>query len=181
MTTADPGDRRPRLDTSHDRSRALETLAARCAGKGFHIAHDMLGSGAEAEDAVQEALARACERFDKIRDPAAIEGWFYRVLTNHCLSALRRRRVTTAVLAIWPSSQARRSTPAHELEPDVSRLLRAIDRLPAKQKAAVVLRYGHDISLDEIADMLGVGRGTVKTHLVRGLKRLRTLLEVTND
>jgi RNA polymerase sigma-70 factor (ECF subfamily) len=55
--------------------------------------------------------------------------------------------------------------------------MRSLERLPSKQRAALVLRYGQELSVGEIAELLGVGQGTVKTHLVRGLKRLRVLME----
>ena len=53
----------------------------------------------------------------------------------------------------------------------------SLDGLAPKQRAAVVLRYGHDLSVAEIADILGVEPATAKTHLVRGLGRLRELME----
>ena len=156
------------------RDDALATLAERVAGRGFAIAYDLLGNRAEAEDAVQEALARACAGYARMREPAALEGWFYRVLTNHCLRLLRRRRLRRALATVLPERVApdlRRG----RLE-DAPALLVAIEALPPKQRAAVVLRYGHELPLDEIAAMLDVGRGTVKTHLTRALRALRAEL-----
>jgi RNA polymerase sigma-70 factor (ECF subfamily) len=60
---------------------------------------------------------------------------------------------------------------------EVMALLRNLEVLPAKQRAALVLRYGHDLPVPEVAALLGVELATAKTHLVRGLARLRDLME----
>jgi RNA polymerase sigma-70 factor (ECF subfamily) len=163
------------------RDEAIARLAVASAARGYRIAFDLLGDAAEAEDAVQEALARACDRFDRLRDPAALEGWFLRILTNQCLRALRRRRL----FRMWTELWARREEDEDALPgPDVqvaaalgsARLLRAVERLPPMQRTAVVLRYGHDLAVEEIGRLVGVSTGTVKTHLVRGLRALRAAL-----
>ncbi len=179
------------------RTEALARLARRCARKGHAIARDLLGDAAEAEDAVQEALARACAGWARLRDAEALEGWFYRVLTNLCLRTLRRRRLALVVRRLWTSSQslatARGAAPYGEDAPgtvdviaDVPAaddaladaaerrsVLIAVAELPLMQRTALVLRFGHERSVGEIAAMLGVGKSTVKTHLLRGLERLR--------
>ncbi len=182
----DPGDR------TWDRERMLERLATEAAGRGFRIAYDLLGDRGGAEDAVQEALARAWEGLDKLRDPGAAEAWFFRIVTNVCLRALRRRRLRRMVRDLVPGRDDRPELSdevvlfggdgeplADELvaqRTEAALLLAALERIPARQRAALVLRYGHDLSVAEVADLLGVGTGTVKTHLVRGLRRLRVAL-----
>jgi len=172
-------------DGAERRARVLAGLAASSARRGFAIAYDLLGDRAEAEDAVQEALARACGSLGSLRDEAALPGWFFRVLTNACLRVLRRRRVWRVVRGLWPfGGEDDTAEPAADAAPADDVLARgaeaawlggALARLPARQRAALVLRYGHDLSVGEVADMLGVGEGTVKTHLTRGLARLREL------
>jgi len=191
------------------RGRLLSELAAGPARKGYAIAYDMLGSRAEAEEAVQEALARACERLDDLRDPAAAPAWFLRIVATTCLRTLRRRRLKRAVFGRWferPSSSGENhggdgdegasgaaiddgeGPPLHGTRAptaaatvsdrqEVLALLRNLDVLPAKQRAALVLRYGHDMPVPEVAATLGVELATAKTHLVRGLARLRDLME----
>jgi RNA polymerase sigma-70 factor (ECF subfamily) len=192
------------------RGRMLSELAAGPARKGYAIAYDMLGSRAEAEEAVQEALARACERLDDLRDPAAAPAWFLRIVATTCLRTLRRRRLKRAVFGRWfergstangddapPSASddadhsgaddgdgpplhgtraASAATSVSERQ-EVTALLKNLDALPAKQRAALVLRYGHDMPVPEVAATLGVELATAKTHLVRGLARLRDLME----
>ena len=182
---------RPTEAAAAHRERALTQLATATAPRGYRIAFDLLRDRAEAEDAVQEALARACEAADRLREPAAIEGWFYRVLTNVCLRLLRRRR-----LRRWLGGGRRDPTDALDDPPEpapdpratraddvlaerqqIAHLLDQLDTLPAQQRIALVLRYGHDRSIADIADMLDVKPATVKTHLVRGLRRLRAAME----
>jgi RNA polymerase sigma-70 factor (ECF subfamily) len=181
-------------------------LAATPARKGYGIAYDLLGNRAEAEEAVQEALARACESIGDLRDPAAAPAWFLRIVTTMCLRTLRRRRLKRRLFGWLPAKTADESeepqafpasiegsgsdiaermhgtngpAPREQLEENeaLGALLGRLDQLSAQQRAALVLRYGHDLPVAEVAEMLGVELATVKTHLVRGLARLRDLME----
>ena len=80
-----------------ERGRLLSELAGAPARKGYGIAYDLLGNRAEAEEAVQEALARACESIDDLRDPGAAPAWFLRIVTTMCLRTLRRRKLKRAL------------------------------------------------------------------------------------
>jgi RNA polymerase sigma-70 factor (ECF subfamily) len=142
------------------------------------VAYDLLGDRAEAEDAVQEALARACEGWERLRDSEALEAWFQRVVVHVSLRILRRRRIWRGFWHLLGRDETQRPD---EGSPDGARLRAALEALPAMQKAALVLRYGHDLSVEEIGRHLGVGAGTVKTHLGRGLTRLRELLGGRRD
>jgi len=185
------------------RSRLLSELAGTPARKGYGIAYDLLRNRAEAEEAVQEALARACESIGDLRDPAAAPGWFLRIVTTMCLRNLRRRRLKRALLGWLPgvSDQGEANAqPKQEQQPEdiaermhaqpseppvqelaareqLGALFEHLDKLSVQQRTALVLRYGHDHSVGEIADMLGVELATAKTHLVRGLAKLRDLME----
>lgn len=189
------------------RARLLSELAGVPARKGYAIAYDLLRNRTEAEEAVQDALARACENLAELRDPVAAPAWFLRIVTTVCLRTLRRRRLRRAVFGRW----LERATDEGEVAPvegdglpsaelgarlhgaaparadlalashrDIAALLARMDDLPAKQRAALVLRYGHDLPVPEIAALLGVEQATAKTHLVRGLARLRELMEVAS-
>jgi RNA polymerase sigma-70 factor (ECF subfamily) len=183
------------------RSRLLSELAGTPARKGYSIAYDLLRNRAEAEEAVQEALARACEAIGDLRDPAAAPAWFLRIVTTMCLRNLRRRKLKRALLGWLPgkddadprASASDASVDAiaervHASAGPVPRealvdqealgaLLDRLEDLSAQQRAALVLRYGHDMPVPEIAALLGVELATAKTHLVRGLARLRDLME----
>lgn len=169
---------------SDARDEALDRLARTVARRGYAIARDLLGDAGEAEDAVQESLARACGGYGGLRDRDALEGWFFRVLTNHCLRTLRRRRLVGGVRRLFGGADDEadhvdvvdRAPGADESlarAHEIARTLAAVARLSPMQRTAVVLRYGHDLSVDQVAFALGIGAGSVKTHLVRALERLR--------
>jgi RNA polymerase sigma-70 factor, ECF subfamily len=182
---------------SSAKGRLLAELAAAPARKGYSIAYDLLRNRAEAEEAVQEALARACESIAALRDPAAAPAWFLRIVTTVCLRVLRRRKLRRALLGWLPgkdeSSEADTSTelvaermhatestgPSEALvdRQALGAMMERLDALSAQQRTALVLRYGHDLPVPEIAELLGVEVATAKTHLVRGLARLRDLME----
>lgn len=161
----------------------LERLASECSASGYRLAFDLFGSAEDAEDAVQDALAIACRRISELRDPQAMVAWFHRILTRHCLGRLRRRRIGRALAILWPGQVVAEAEELVDLAPRADRslaeaqrlrrLLAAVHALPPRQKAAVVLRYGYDQSISEIAETLGVGAGSVRTHLQRALATLR--------
>ena len=163
-----------------DRDSAVRWLVDEACRRGFSIAFDLLGARAEAEDAVQDALVRTLDGIHRLRDPGALEGWFYRVLTNTCIRALRRRRVANAFARLVGARGEPTVAPA-SIGRDHARLLVEIESLPAMQKAALVLRHGHDLGLDEIARLMDIGVETVKTHLKRARARLRTRLGVDDE
>lgn len=185
------------------RSRLLAELATTPARKGYAIAYDLLRNRAEAEEAVQEALARACESIGELREPGAAPAWFLRIVTTLCLRTLRRRRLKKRLFGWLPGQGddpdvapthvdgtatdaiAERMHGGAGLEPRAAlegqealgALLGKLETLSPQQRTALVLRYGHDLPVAEIAEMLGVELATAKTHLVRGLARLRDLME----
>ena len=193
------------VSRTDSRSRLLAELATAPARKGYAIAYDLLGNRAEAEEAVQEALARACEAIGDLRDPGAAPAWFLRIVTTMCLRTLRRRRLRRRLLGWWPGQgggdEAIEASPTHAEtgigdiaermhgvglpaardalvgHQELDALLGRLGELSPQQRTALVLRYGHDLPVAEVAEMLGVEIATAKTHLVRGLARLRDLME----
>lgn len=186
------------------RSRLLAELAAAPARKGYGIAYDLLGNRAEAEEAVQDALARACESIGDLRDPAAAPAWFLRIVTTQCLRNLRRRRLKRKLFGWWPGAGGPEieAAPTQAIDPGagdlaermhaqggpaprealedqqaLGALLGRLGDLSPQQRTALVLRYGHDLPVGQVAALLGVELATAKTHLVRGLARLRDLME----
>ncbi len=171
---------RPRATTE---TADLDGLLTRCSKRGYRIAYDFLRNAADAEDAVQEALAISCRAHRQLTEPAAMDAWFFRVLTRHCLRVLRRRRLGRSLGLRWfaPGSETEKAASSGHMKADrlleqarqEAALVDLVRHLPAKQMAAVVLRYGHGMSVGEVADTLGVGIGTAKTHLARAMSSLR--------
>jgi RNA polymerase sigma-70 factor (ECF subfamily) len=120
------------------------------------------GRAAIAEDAVAEAFARAMAAREPPRDPVR---WIYRTAFRIAIDEIRAERRGR------PSPREGDVAPGTDVE-----LFDALRQLSPNQRAAVVMRYEADLSIDEIARRLGTSSPTVRVHLHRGRRRLRELL-----
>ena len=135
-----------------------------------------LGDAEVAQDAAQEAMARACERWEKIERYDNPMGWCYRVATNWATSRWRKRKREVIT--------DRLPTPDPVVAPDFAvqdRLLEALRSLSTDQRSVIVLRLVEDWSIAETAEALGVAPGTVQSRYARALARLRTELGDFHD
>lgn len=131
----------------------------------FRVACRYSGDRQEAEDAAQEALARAFQRWARLRGQPWIAGW---VLTT-TLNVLRKRR---PIDLADPSVE----TASVDIEASLD-LWAAIRRLPRRQAQAVLLHYLADLSIGDMATAMGCREGTAKAHLDRARKRLAASIE----
>ncbi len=127
----------------------------------------LTGDHHRAEDLAQTALAQLYVHWERVREPAQRDAYVRRVLVNANAAWWRRR--SASEVPVDPTAYAER-------EP----LVVALRQLPAKQRAAVVLRYFEDRSEADTAAILACSAGSVKKHTSRGLDRLRTLLSGTD-
>jgi len=142
----------------------------------YKTAFLMLGEPAEAEDALQEIFVqvyRSLSGFDPRK--AAFTTWLYRVTFNYCLNHRRKRRPLSLPLEDLPST-FKNEFPSAQLA-DEEILQQAIGKLTDKQRAVVILRYFWDLPYAEIAQILDVPLGTVKSRIDLALKTLRKVLE----
>jgi RNA polymerase sigma-70 factor (ECF subfamily) len=156
--------------------RAFQTLARRHAGKAVGLARRMLGSDALAEDIVQDALLRVWVNAPRWRPEAQFRTWLYRIVINACLNAKRRPEplpIDAAGGVADPSPGA--ETALEERERDRA-LNVAIDALPARQRAAIVLTYQDDLSNADAASVLGTSVSGLEALLVRARRTLREAL-----
>ncbi len=121
-----------------------------------------------AEDATQEAFARALERWGRLEPHPWAAGWVMTTALNVARRDLRRRRA-------WPMTREARN-PDEAVD-----LWNTVRRLPRRQQEAVVLHYRMDAPVQEIAQILGCREGTVRTHLARAREALRIMLEAGPD
>jgi RNA polymerase sigma-70 factor (ECF subfamily) len=158
------------------RSRRPETLADLLHAHGREIqavAFLILRDRALAEDVTIETLLTAFEKGGSIRDDAALRAWLLRVATNKAISVRRStRRIVD--LAVVRDHQAPADL-AGEAADHVA-LLAGIAGLPPQIRAAIVLRYYADLSVDEVAAALGKSPNTIKAQLQTALDRLRRSL-----
>jgi len=134
------------------------------------MAYLLTHNRADAEDLVQAALAKAYQAWDRIEDRGAVDGYVRRAMVNTHISWWRRRRVEEYPTDDIPEQAVADHAGDSELQ---DALRRAIERLPRRMRAAVVLRYYEDMSEAEIADVLGVSQGTVKSTVSRAVAKLR--------
>ena len=139
------------------------------------LARSLVWDDEEARDVVQAALVDAVARWGTLRDEGAAAAWLRRIVVHRAMSHLRRRRLWSAAATLFfvepePADPPDDSAGRRE---HLARLGAALDELPARQAAAFSLRYLEGLSIDEVADALGIGRGTVRGHLQRAVSTLR--------
>jgi RNA polymerase sigma-70 factor (sigma-E family) len=139
----------------------------------------LTGDRAAAEDIVQDAFLGLHQRWDKVRDPGRMLGYLRIAVVNGSRSRHRRylmaRRIRLEPLAAVPSAEA-----AVLAAEDQRTLLAAIDGLPRRQREVLALKYFLDLGEQDIAEILGISRGTVASTASRALTALaRQLREET--
>lgn len=151
------------------RTEAFETLLAAYQDKVFRLCYSMLGDRAQAEDAAQESFLRVWKAMDRYRGESALGTWIFAITRNVCLTAISKRRRAA------PIEEAERAKPqAPDRQRDVQRIVR---ELPENYRQVVMLFYMEDRSYEEVARMLDLPVGTVKTHLHRARLQLATMLK----
>lgn len=177
-----------KLAKAGDRA-AFEDLVGLYSEKIYHLGYRMLGNRQEAEDLVQETFLRVYKNMDRYDENMKFSTWIYRIGTNLAIDRLRKRKKSYSLDAeMGPDGEGadlHGLLSSSELSPEgrlllsetQERIRKAIDSLPAKYKSVVILKYLHDMSLQEIGDVLGMPVTTVKTRVHRGREYLRKILE----
>ena len=149
----------------------------------YNLALRTLGNSDDAADIAQEAFLRAWQALPGFRQDARLRTWLYRIVLNLCLNRIPRLRrelnaLTQDEMDDIPEPPSTGFDPSANLEQEEQRafLHREIDRLPEQYRLLVGLRYQHELSYDEIANLVGLPVGTVKTGLFRAKARLREAL-----
>ena len=147
----------------------LGELYARHVPDAVRLAFLLTGNRSLAEDLAQEAFVRMYGRFQDLRNPDAFPAYLRRTVVNLVNSHFRRVKVERAYL-----QREGQLVQAPVADPDDQRRVReALQRLPLRQRAAVVLRYYEDLPEAQTAEILRCRPGTVKSLLSRGLEALR--------
>jgi len=165
---------------------AFDEVYSRFAQLVFNLAFRMSGKPEEAEDLAQEIFIRIHKHLGRFNGRSTLKTWIYRVTLNHCRSKLGRKRYPTQPLAEENEGEGARLIDqcrgpediamAHDAGRQVSLALRQVK--PAFREA-VMLRDLQGLSYEEIAEILKVRIGTVRSRIARGRERLRIVLEKT--
>lgn len=166
--------------------RAFEELIERHKQKAYHIAFGFARDREEAKDLSQEAFLKAFSYLKNFDGRSSFYTWFYRIVVNVCLDYKRRAKRTSAgeFDENIESEMEPSHTPSRPLAPEqhvlAGQLSRKVDaalqKLPAKQRTAFILKNNQGLSIREIADMMETAEGTVKVHLHRAVTALRLSL-----
>jgi len=152
--------------------RALTRLVLRHSGRMLAVASRLLGSRADAEDAVQRTFIRCHAHASDYRPEWSVTTWLYRILTNACVDEIRRRRARPEE-PLPPAAAAGGAGPGPEARLDLER---ALAKVPTEARALLVLRYVEGLSYAELARVRGISLNTVKSQLKRGKEILKTAL-----
>jgi RNA polymerase sigma-70 factor (ECF subfamily) len=130
----------------------------------YHVSATILPQQCDREDAVQEAITKAWQKQSKLRNEDALRPWVIRILINECYNLLRRRKreIITDTLPEWEA--------APDALPDVYQLFISLDD---KYRLPMALHYVEGYSVEEIAKILRLPMGTIKSQLHRGRMLLR--------
>lgn len=170
-----PPQERRTVEPGFDDPRFSEYVTSRL-GSLLRTACLLTGNRADAEDLVQAALAKTYLAWDRIEDRGALDGYVRRAMINTHISWWRRRRLEEYPTDTIPDQAVADPSGASDL---YDALRRAVDRLPQRMRTAVVLRYFEDMTEAEIAAMLGVSLGTVKSTVSRAVAKLRIDAELS--
>jgi len=167
----------------HGEQGAFDALVARHYRGVYNVVYRMLGNLEDAADLTQETFLRVYSRLHTYDVGRSFLGWLRRVATNLCIDHLRQRHAPAASLDEQAEAGVQHAadpadSPQQRLETSETsrRVLAAVQRLPAKQRAVLVLRHVEGLKLEEIAAALHLPLGTVKTLLFRGRHAIREMV-----
>ena len=165
----------------------FEALASQAERQVYKTCYHMMGNAEDAMDCAQETMLRAYRAFASFRQEAQFSTWITRIALNVCTDALRKRRPVVSLDALREDTgfdlpDGQRSAYAILEEKERLRLLRdAMAALPDEARRLIVLRDFRDLSYDEIASILDVPLGTVKSRVSRAREKLAQLLKKSSE
>ncbi|MCU0509494.1 MAG: sigma-70 family RNA polymerase sigma factor [Anaerolineae bacterium] len=151
---------------------AFARLVQAYQGPVYNLCYRMLGNSVEAEDATQETFLRVYLKLNTYSQEHKLSSWMLSIASHYCIDRLRRRRGETVSLDEEPVAAA---LPAHQAGPEETALTAeardavrgAVEKLDPAYRVPLILRYWHDLSYQEIADVMGLTVQAVKSRLHR--------------
>jgi RNA polymerase sigma-70 factor, ECF subfamily len=164
---------------------AFQELVERYKKKIYYLAYDMTGNHQDAEDVSQEVFLRVFRFMKDFRGEAKLSSWLYRITMNVCIDQQRRRGPIIISLhhdvekeGEMEIEDSRSPSPVRQAEADAMQkdIERALQNLTPRERAVFTLRHYNDLMVREIAEILKISDGTVKSLLFRAVRRLRKVL-----
>ncbi len=169
-------------------------LVSRHQRRATRIAFHYMRDAAEADEAVQDAFVKAYSHLSSFREELPFEVWFTRILINGCLDRIKARTRRERWVAPMPEgpggerdfaerTPGRGPSPEDQLLARERReaLSRALARLPERQRSVFMLSHFEGCTSREVSALTGLNESTVRVHLFRAIRKLRTLLGTSAD
>ena len=160
---------------------AFDVIVRRHQRNVYQLCYRFAGNHEDAADWSQDVFVRIFKALPRFKGEAALSTWMYRVCVNACLNRVSAKRVSGESL----DAASRIEAPGHSPFDQVLHIERAaavraaVEKLPPKQRAAIVLRVYHQLSHEEIAEILESSVGAVKANFFHALTRLKRALQLT--
>ena len=164
------------LECQAGNTRAVAHLAARWHSRLLYRARAQVGDPEGAQEVAQEAWLAIVKGLTKLQDPARFSAWSYRIVQNKAADWIRRNQ-RQRQHEVEPRQEPAARGPAEVAQPAVLALRIAIKNLPPDQKRAIELFYLEELSIRQIAMLLQIAEGTVKSRLFHARKQLKQTLE----
>jgi RNA polymerase sigma-70 factor (ECF subfamily) len=170
------------LSQAVSESEVIEFLLTNCYADLRRLASNILQDPNEAEDAAQETLITAVRKLDNYQPGTNFKAWLYTIAVNICRGYLRKRRVRknlhSTLKGLFNLSDSTPSIEEQVLRGEAkAHLWQAVNMLNEKQRLPILLRYLHGLSNQEIAQVIGVHEGTVRSRLHYALRELQKRLK----
>jgi len=162
---------------------AFRCLVERHMKQAYNIAYRFVSNHDDAEEVAQEAFVRAYRSMDSFRGEAGFGTWLYRIVVNLSLNHAKqtKRRMNREVSHHEAATLAAAVAPPGERSVVADHLEKSLNELSTLQRSVVILRHLDGLSTKEVSEILRCSEGTVKTHLFRGLKKLRERLRFLKE
>ncbi len=166
---------------SHD---AFRILVERYMKHAYNIAYGFVRDHHDAEDISQESFVRAFQSIRSFRGDAGFGTWLYRIVTNLSLNRIRQKKHTAErEIHSWDEAMLHRNNHIDGADNQDMRMHieRTLHELSTLQRAVVILRHFNGMSTKQVSTILQCSEGTVKTHLHRGLKKMKAKMIFLKD
>ncbi len=160
---------------------AFEELVERWQERLWRHAWRLVGNEDAAWDAVQEAWIAVSRGLGRLEDAAAFAAWAYRITSNKCRDRIRRERRHRRAEDAYSEQSGQAERDAARLRQRRADVREALRRLPGRDRAILSLRYEEQFDTAEIAAILRIPEGTVKSRLHYARKRLREIMEPASN
>jgi len=144
----------------------------------YSVVHGIARERVETDDIVQEVFIKIFRALPHFRGEARLSTWIYRIARNEAINAIEKRKPISAPFEDCEDLAIEEDNPeaAHRKKIAREQIERLMDRLDEKQRIALELRYAGDKSYEEIAEIMEIPLGTVKTHIYRAKLSLRRMM-----